>query len=146
MRTFAPNAPNLQPGCVVHIRGEPYRVRRSQPGEDAWVIQLDTVTSRASADALRGEIVEVADADLRRDDADSYFVHELIGLRVVTVDGRDLGLVEDVLVTGANDVYLVRGPLGETLIPAIGDVVEAIDLPSGTMRITPMPGLLDESK
>jgi 16S rRNA processing protein RimM len=58
------------------------------------------------------------------------------------VDGRQLGHIREILRTGANDVYVVVGPLGELLIPAIGDVVESIDVEAGRVLIKPMPGLL----
>ena len=44
--------------------------------------------------------------------------------------------------TGANDVYVVAGPLGELLIPAIADVVQSIDLAAGRVVVRPLPGLL----
>ncbi|MEX0783613.1 MAG: PRC-barrel domain-containing protein, partial [Dehalococcoidia bacterium] len=56
---------------------------------------------------------------------------ELIGLRVVTVEGRELGVLKDVLQPGANDVYVVEGPEGELLLPAIGEVVVRIDVGEG---------------
>jgi len=61
----------------------------------------------------------------------------------VTSGGRDVGRVADVLATGANDVYVVRGDSGEVLIPAIRDVVLEINPADGLIRIEPLPGLLD---
>lgn len=86
------------------------------------------------------------DGDVLRDDDDSYFLHELIGLRVLTVDGEDLGELTEVLQPGGNDVYVVTGNGREVLIPAIGPVVQSIDLAAKRVTITPLPGLLDESK
>ena len=68
---------------------------------------------------------------------------KLLGAHTVVV--RD-GKVAEVLQPGANHVYVVRGPLGEVLIPAIGDVVDQIDIAAGRIVITPLPGLLDTSK
>lgn len=76
---------------------------------------------------------------------DEYYWHDLIGLTVVTVEGLQLGSLEDVMETGANDVYLVKNRQTgqEYLIPAIASVVSSIDLRAGTMIITPLEGLLD---
>ena len=53
-----------------------------------------------------------------------------------------LGEVVDIIETGANDVYLVRGQRGEILVPAIKDVVKRIDPAAGHMLIQPLPGML----
>jgi 16S rRNA processing protein RimM len=71
-----------------------------------------------------------------------FFVADVVGLRAVTTSGRALGIVAEVISTGANDVYVVRGDAGEVLIPAIRDVVTSIDPAAGVLRIEPLPGLL----
>ena len=65
---------------------------------------------------------------------------------MVTTTGEDFGTVAEVLQTGANDVYVVHGERGEILVPAIGGVIEDIDVKGGLVSITPLPGMLDESK
>lgn len=143
---FAAEAPNLQPGGQVWVAGVPLRVLRLRPTGDAWILESDRIRSRTMAEAFREHLVEVPDEDVKRASADSYFLYELIGLRVVTADGEELGEVVEVMQPGANDVYVVRGPRGDVLIPAIADVVAEIDLPVGVMTITPLPGLLDGSQ
>ena len=86
----------------------------------------------------------MAEADLVRE-PDAHLVYEIVGLEVVTEDGKSLGRVSEVLSTGANDVYVVDGPSGETLIPAIASVVEEIDVAGGVLRITDALSLSDES-
>ena len=67
----------------------------------------------------------------------------MIGLDVVdTTTGNVLGKVADIIETGANDVYLVHGPRGEILVPAIKSVIKQIDPENGRMLIEPLPGLL----
>ena len=64
---------------------------------------------------------------------------------MVTVDGTALGEVTEVLTTGGNDVYVVKGGLGqEYLVPALRSVVKKIDTGAGLMIIEPSPGLLDK--
>ncbi len=106
------------------------------------LLKLEGLDSRTEAESLRG--LEVA---IRADEAvplqpGEYYIHQIIGLEVWTEGGRHLGQVVEVLETGANDVYVVHGPGGEVLIPAIQDVVIAIDLSSGRMIIRPLEGLL----
>lgn len=104
------------------------------------------MTDRAVVEGLRGELLEIPDSEVLRDDDESYFVHEIIGLRVVTKDGRELGRVVDLMQPGANDVYVVEGPEGEILVPAIAEVIDEIDTGRGVLCITPLAGMLDESK
>jgi 16S rRNA processing protein RimM len=74
---------------------------------------------------------------------DEYYWSDLIGLQVVTDDGRLLGTIAEIFETGSSDIYVVRADKREYLIPAIGDVVKQVDLVSGKIVITPLEGLLD---
>jgi len=76
-------------------------------------------------------------------DEDEYYWADLIGLRVVTDDGADLGTLREIIETGSNDVYVVQGREKEFLIPALDDVVRDIDLEAGTMTVALLDGLLD---
>jgi len=72
-----------------------------------------------------------------------YYWRDLIGLKVVTVDGELLGVLQSIIETGSNDVYVVKSAARELLIPALEDIVTAIDLSAGIMTITPVVGLFD---
>lgn len=144
---FAAGAPNLQAGQAVLVAGHAMRVLSIRPDKGQWVLKLDLLRDRDTVERFRGHLIEVEDAAIVRADAESYFVRELIGLRVVTAGGRELGTLTEVLQPGANDVYVVKDRSGrERLIPAIGEVIAVIDLPVGVMTITPMAGLLDEAE
>jgi 16S rRNA processing protein RimM len=108
----------------------------------AAIVRLVGIETAEAAAALRGQYLYVATADAARPPRGEYFLHEIVGLAVEDESGRALGRIQDVLRTGANDVYLVAGPLGELLIPAIADVVLTIDLEAGRVVIRPLPGLL----
>ena len=105
------------------------------------IVQLVGVDSADKAAELRGELLYIpADQAVRA--RGRHFWHEIEGLRVETDDGRELGTVSEVLRTGANDVYVVNGPEGEVLIPAIADVVKRVDPRTGRMLVHLLPGLL----
>ena len=72
-----------------------------------------------------------------------YYLADLIGLQVVKEDGTVLGVLEDVLQTGANDVYAVRleKTHKELLIPAIPQCILNVDLEQGRMTVYLLPGL-----
>ena len=75
---------------------------------------------------------------------DEYFIGDLIGLQVEDEEGNSLGVLKDVLETGANDVYLVSCPgRKDLMLPAIKDCIREVDLEAGVMRVHVLPGLMD---
>jgi 16S rRNA processing protein RimM len=82
--------------------------------------------------------------DVELDD-DCYFVQDLIGLKVYDADNGFLyGEITDVMQTGANDVYSIKGSSREYLVPAIPEVVTETDIEGKTMKIRPLDGLFEE--
>jgi len=74
-----------------------------------------------------------------------YFIADLIGLKVLDEDGGEIGVLKDVMTTGANDVYVINLNDGrELLLPAIKQCVLAVDVEAGFIRIHILEGLLDE--
>lgn len=73
-----------------------------------------------------------------------YYIADLLGLNVVSDEGTELGVLKDVLQTGANDVYLVKNKTGkELLFPVIPECIRNVDLETGVVTVHIMPGLLD---
>lgn len=72
-----------------------------------------------------------------------FYWCDLIGLAVTTREGKFLGRIAEIIATGSNDVYVVRGGEKEYLIPALQDIVDSVDLNQGTMTVSPFEGLLD---
>lgn len=71
-----------------------------------------------------------------------YFIPDLLGLKVVTDDGRELGVIKDVIETGANNVYDVQNEEGgRVLIPAIPQCILEVRLEEGDMKVHLLPGL-----
>jgi 16S rRNA processing protein RimM len=83
----------------------------------------------------------VPEGDLPDLGADQYFRFDIVGINVVDESGLALGNVEEVLDTGADDVYVVRDDESELLIPAIDSVVKEIDISGRRMVVELIPGL-----
>jgi 16S rRNA processing protein RimM len=135
---------HLAPPLHVYLGPErtPYAIEGARLDRSDALLHLAGLENREQADALRG--LEVA---IRADEASplqpgEFYIHQVIGLQVWTEAGVPLGKVVEVIETGANDVYVVRGPTGEVLVPAIRDVVVEIDPPSGRMIVRPLEGML----
>lgn len=103
------------------------------------IVNIEGVDDRDQAEAIRGHLLRIRRSDIPDLPEGSYYDFQIIGLRVMTTAGRDLGEVRAVLRTGANDVY----ETDEVLIPAIEDVIREIDLERGRMVIEEVEGLLD---
>lgn len=71
-----------------------------------------------------------------------YYWFDLVGMKVVTTDGIDLGTLESIIETGSNDVYVAVANGREYLIPALADTV-SIDIQAKLMTVTPFEGLFD---
>jgi 16S rRNA processing protein RimM len=124
---------------------KPYRLQRAAEHKaSTLIVTLAGVTTRDEAETLRGQEVFIRQQDAAPLADDEYFLHDLPGLRVETVAGELLGLVKEVIETGANEVLVVTRPVGgEVLIPMIKDVVKQLDIAAGLITIEPLPGLLD---
>jgi 16S rRNA processing protein RimM len=121
----------------------PYAVERVRLQKNAALIKLAGCDDRNAAEAFRGQFVQIpVEAAVPLEEGE-YYHYQLVGVTVVTDQGEDLGLVTEVLDTsGANDVYVVRGPRGELLIPATAEAVRELDLEARRMVVTILPGLL----
>lgn len=107
---------SMDPGEIqsitrVIIGSAEYAVERVTPGNGCAYFKLAGVSDMTSADAVRGDVY-VDDAHRPKLPEGTYYVDDLKGLRV-RVDGRDVGILGDILQYGAADVYCVRGAEGE---------------------------------
>jgi 16S rRNA processing protein RimM len=112
----------------------------------AYTLKLRGIDTMTAAETLRGVDIVIPRSEAPPLAEGEFFVADVVGLRAVTTTGRALGTVVEVLSTGANDVYVVRGDAGEVLIPAIHDVVTSIDPAAGMLQVAPMPGLLSDDE
>jgi 16S rRNA processing protein RimM len=108
------------------------------------VLKLEGIDDANTAESLRDQNLAIPVSELAQLPPDSYYQHDILGLMVITLDGQKLGSIVDIIVTGSNDVYVIKVPNGsQVLIPAIKDVIKQVDLIRRTMYIDPLPGLLD---
>jgi 16S rRNA processing protein RimM len=114
---------------------QPVELEAGRKHGKAVVVKLEGVDDRDAALALRDVDIAIDRAELERLGPEEYYWADLIGLRVVTLEGVELGRVGRLMETGANDVLVVEGDR-ERLIPYIRDqVIESIDLETGEIRV-----------
>ena len=135
--------PAFKPGRTVFLDQTEYTIERSRRAARMLYLKLAGIDDRERAAEERGRYLQVPETALDPPGEDTYYWFQLIGLRVVTTAGEELGEITEIITTGSNEVFVVRGPRGELLIPAIEDVVQEVDIPGGRILIDPIPGLLD---
>lgn len=139
------------PGMQLFLGDELQEVEitMARPHKNHILLRIDGIESREQADALRNTWLFIDEANAVPLDQDTYWVHDIIGMNVQTVDGEILGTIREVLFTGANQVYVVETPATvnhgkELLLPAISDVIQQVDLPENLMTVQLLPGLLEQ--
>ncbi|KPK75552.1 MAG: hypothetical protein AMJ89_04310 [candidate division Zixibacteria bacterium SM23_73] len=107
------------------------------------LLKLKEVESPEEAKRLVGSFLEIEKDDLIKLPEGRYFIFDIIGLKVITTEDKEVGKVKEVISLPANDVYVVQGDQKEYDIPAIKEIVKQIDLERKVMIIEPKEGLLE---
>ena len=131
--------------CVLILEETPYNVLRIRGQKSAMIVALEGIDTPEQARELTGCLVKTYEENLPPKEEDEYYWFELIGMKVSTVDGRDLGRISTIIATGANDVLHVDGDYGEVLLPMIEDVVIEVDTDVKEMIVDPLEGLIPDA-
>lgn len=131
------------PGSSLLLEDEDRRliVASSRPNRDRVLVRFEGIADRTEAEKLRDRVLLAEAATSPPLESGTFWVHEVVGLEVVTEDGRSLGRIREVLLNPANDVWVADADGREVLIPAIRDVVREVDLEAGRIVIHLLPGL-----
>jgi len=109
------------------------------------LLKLRGINDPETAETLRGRDICIPLDQLAQLPPDSYYQHDILGLHVYRLNDVEVGTIVDIIVTGSNDVYVVKASDGKQfLIPAIKQVIKQIDLIRQKMYIDPIRGLLDD--
>lgn len=125
-----------------HAAAEWRRVLEARRHKHFALLRLEGVANADDAEALIGCGVALPREQLPPPGEAVYHI-DLIGCAVRTISGEALGTVEELIVTGSNDVCVVRGAGREVLIPLIADVIVELDTDTRTIVVNPLPGLID---
>lgn len=108
------------------------------------ILKFKGIDDMDTANKYRQKSLYVTRENAVKLEKNEYFIADLIGLAVSSEEGEDLGVIDDVLQTGANDVYVIKKTgEEELLLPAIKDCVKEVDIEGGKMVVHVLPGLRD---
>lgn len=132
----------FQPGGVVYINGAPFTVAASGFFRHGQILlTLQGIEDSDAAQKLVEQWITVPAAAAPPLPEGEWFHFQLLGLRVITDQGEELGEITDILETGSNDVYVVSGGKAEILIPALKTVITQVRLDEGVMVVSLPDGL-----
>lgn len=130
---------------VYFKKGEVYKpveVLRASVFKRFVLMTLEGITDIDAAAALK-ETVVYADRDELPIEEGQHFIADLVGLPVIDADsGKEYGILDDVINTGASDIYVIKSADGEKMMPAVDEFVKEIDLERGIF-VTPIEGMFD---
>ena len=125
-------------------QGEWVRVENVRVKSNTIVLKLKGIDNREEAECLRGNILEISADDFPPLTEGSYYVFDLIGLKVTDVNGGEIGVVVDILSMPTHDVYVIDRSNTEVLIPAVEEFIKHIDIEKGNMVVKTITGLIED--
>ncbi|GAB3218787.1 ribosome maturation factor RimM [Glycomyces halotolerans] len=144
LRTDEPER-RFQPGTEYDTDSGPLRAETVRWHQGRPMLTFAGVSGRDAADALRGVELKVElGPDELPEDSDEFHDSELVGLRVVTAEGEEVGTVARVDHGPAYEILVVkRRGRHPALVPFVAEMIDDIDLGAETVVIDPPPGLLE---
>ena len=123
--------------------GKEFTITSARFHKNMVLIKTEEITSMDEVELLRGQNVVVNTKDLPPLEQGRFYVADLIGFAVVTLENEDVGKLSDVITTGSNDVFVVKSTSGkEIMIPAIDTHIKEIDTKSRTIKVV-LPQWID---
>ncbi|MBM6754729.1 ribosome maturation factor RimM [Lactobacillus alvi] len=117
-------------------------VEKARMHKGMELIKFAEFDSINDVQTFRDCFLAVTEADQAELAEGEYYYHQIIGLEVVTLEGRKLGTIKEILAPGANDVWVVERPKqSDLLLPVIDDVIKKIDLDAGRVEVELLEGL-----
>jgi 16S rRNA processing protein RimM len=118
-----------------------FRIKTLKAERKTLFLELEGIGDVDAAARLVGCRILISSDKLEKLPEDEYYWHELLGLRVTTETGQNLGRIESIIPGEGHDVYVCAGSEGDILLPAIGEVVRKVDIDAGVMVVRPLKGL-----
>ena len=119
-----------------------YKIVNASVFKQFVLFELEGVYGMDAALAMKNKVIYVSRDDIELEEGD-FFIADLIGLPVIDANsGREYGKITDVINTGASDIYVIKTPKSEAMMPAVEEFVKEIDLEKGIF-VSPIEGMFD---
>jgi 16S rRNA processing protein RimM len=122
----------------------PVTVQSARLHKNMYVVKFKQFDNINDVEKYKGSLLKIEEKYQQPLEEGEYYYREIIGCRVVTEEGEELGPITEILTPGANDVWVVSKPKSkQILIPVIDDVVLDVDVANKIVKIHVLEGLLD---
>jgi 16S rRNA processing protein RimM len=129
-------------GKVLLLQGNPLQIASCvRSRSDQVILKFQNIDTPEAAQELIGQWLTAPEEITSQLPEGEYFHFQILGLRALSEDGEALGEIAEIIETGSNDVYVISGPKGEILVPAITQAIRQIDLARGVVVVRLMEGL-----
>ena len=118
-----------------------YEVQKVRYHKQFVILKLKNIDDMTTAEGFKNTEIKITKDMALPLDEDEYYIGDLYSMNVVTESGEALGVIKDIIFTGANDVYVVCDDNREILIPAIKQCVLNVDILNNTMMVRLLEGL-----
>ena len=125
------------------IDGKKYETENVRFHKDFALVKLKGIDDMTFAERFKGKFLELPREELKPLPDGSYYICDLIGMKVIDEKIGELGTINEVFNTGSNDVYVVDYNEKPLCIPVLDGVVQNVDLDNNTMNVNLPNGLLD---
>jgi 16S rRNA processing protein RimM len=123
----------------------PYTITNIRPHGGIYLLTFDTITIVEETKPLCGKIVSIPITAVAPLTSDQFYIHDLIGVQAIHINGTPLGKVTDVITGSAQDLLVIhRSGHSDVLVPFVKALVPLIDMDARTITIDPPGGLFDE--
>jgi 16S rRNA processing protein RimM len=116
-------------------KAETYKIESARHHKNLVYLRLTGIHSREAAAGLTGGLLKIPPEKALPLEENEYYIRDLLGLTVRTDTGEELGILRDVRPTGANDVYIIKTPEDEIMVPAVKEYVLSVSIPDKSMVI-----------
>jgi 16S rRNA processing protein RimM len=129
-------------GTKVLLGTQWYTIETSVVHKGRPLITLNGIRTMSAAQALQWQFIDIEDSERPELEDDEFLLDDLINLKVVTVDGRELGEVDEVLNTPAHETLVI----GDLMIPFVENFVREVNFDTETITVELIPGMLDDEE
>ncbi|WP_209972204.1 ribosome maturation factor RimM [Paenibacillus eucommiae] len=120
-------------------------VQSARTHKNMYIVKFEQYDNINQVEKYKGSLLKIEAKFQEPLDEGEYYYHEILGCKVVTDEGLELGFISEILTPGANDVWVVTRPnKKQLLLPIIDEVLLDVDVTGKTVRVHLMEGLLEE--
>jgi 16S rRNA processing protein RimM len=141
MDVLADDPEMIKPGLTLYVgtKHKEAKLAAVRAADKSLIVRFESHTDCDQAAVFRNQFVAIKTSDAQPLNTGRYYHHEVIGLKAVDESGKQLGILTDIISTGANDVYVIKPLEGaEILVPAVKEFVIKID-PGSHLIVVRLP-------